>query len=480
MAMNKALKNAHQELLEVVREHQGLIFKFVKKGGKFFYTICGGQLMLSMGLAPGKIIGKELSEFWPSETVEMITKFYNLAWEGKENVTYEGEINGISYIAYLRPVKRNGKVIEVIGSCVDITERKILEERLRANEYKYRLIAENSQDLIGLLDANGIIRYASPSHEKVLGIPPESYEGNSAFDRVHPDDVANIKKQCATMVGSVKSSPVEFRYKHASGDWVYLEAIRVPIFNEKKEIQNFVVVARDISERKRAEALLQKKDRLSIVGQLAAGVAHEIRNPLTSIKGFVQLLQNEVDQPFYTNIIMSEIDKLEEIVKRFLFLSEPISPHKEIVDVKELLEQVVRLFHSQAILYNVDVVQEPFSGFPSIYCDGHQIRQVFLNILQNAVEAMPNGGMINIQTICEHSDFITFRFIDQGIGISEERIKKIGEPFFSNKEKGIGLGLMMSNKIIQEHGGTINIRSQVNKGTAVEVMLPIDIPLCNN
>lgn len=478
--MNEALKNAYQELLEVVREHQGLIFKFIKVGEKFVHTICDGQLMVPMGLIPGRIIGKELSDVWPSEMAEKVTKMYSIAWEGKENVTYEGEINGICYIVYLRPVKRGGKVVEVIGSCVDITESKILEKRLRENKYRYRLIAENVQDLIGLLDANGIIHYASPSHEKVLGFPPEVYEGNSALDMVHPDDIPYIKKQYAKMVESKTPRTVEFRYKHANGDWIYMESIRAPILDEKKEIKHFVVVARDISERKKAEELLRKTEKLSVVGQLSAGVAHEIRNPLTSIKGFIQLLQEEVNKSLYTDVILSEIDMLEDIVKRFLALSKTQPFHKEKVDVKNLLEQVVRLFDSQAILKDIEIVQEPFFGFPSIYCDKNQIKQVFINILQNAVEAMPNGGMIKIQTLCEHSDSIKFRFIDQGCGISEERIKKIGEPFFSNKEKGTGLGLMMSYKIIQEHSGTINIKSEINKGTAVEVILPIDIPLCKN
>ena len=241
----------------------------------------------------------------------------------------------------------------------------------------------------------------------------------------------------------------------------------------KEEVKHIVVVARDISKRKKAEELLRKTEKLSVVGQLAAGVAHEIRNPLTSIKGFVQLLQKTVDKPIYTDIILSEIGRLEEIVKGFLSLSKPLPPHKEEIDVKILLQQVVHLFESQAILNNVEIVQESCFGLPPIYCDGNHIKQVFFNILHNAVEAMPNGGMIKIQTLLHNSDSIKFRFIDQGHGISEERIKKIGEPFFSTKEKGTGLGLMVSQKIVQEHGGTINIESAVNRGTTVEVILPM-------
>lgn len=143
------------------------------------------------------------------------------------------------------------------------------------------------------------------------------------------------------------------------------------------------------------------------------------------------------------------------------------------VDGVVVLNQVVLLFSTQSILNNVEIIEEHDSEVPRIYCDENQIKQVFINILQNAVDAMPNGGIIKTQVLCHDSELIKFRFIDQGCGISSERIKYIGEPFYSSKEKGTGLGLMVSNKIVHEHGGSIHIESMVNEGTIVDVMLPI-------
>ena len=125
-------------------------------------------------------------------------------------------------------------------------------------------------------------------------------------------------------------------------------------------------------------------------------------------------------------------------------------------------------------MQNVEIIQEHDLDLPNIFCDENQMKQVFIHILQNAVEAMPNGGIIKIHLQRFGSDSIKVGFIDQGYGISKERIKKIGEPFYSTKEKGTGLGLMISHKIIQEHGGTIEIKSEVNKGTTVDVILPIE------
>ncbi|WCK57150.1 EAL domain-containing protein (plasmid) [Aneurinibacillus sp. Ricciae_BoGa-3] len=590
--MEEALKTARQELRDTVRQQQGMIFKFVKEGNRFVHVLCDGELLYRMKLTPEEIIGREPKDFLPENEAELKVKHYERAWAGEDKVSYKGNINGIWYIASLRPIRSGGQVTEVIGSCVDITELKESEERYRRlvnlspepivvhsqgiikymnqagvkvlgfhqpkellgksfldffhpcslkkaiqriqrseqekegqvelieyqmirhdgtifhaegtavgiryegepaiqgmfrdvtarkqaeqalhkSEEKYRLIAENTQDLIRVLDTKGFVRYASPSHEKVLGYPPEIYEGKLAFDFVHPEDVHPIQTQFISMVSSKASFRVEFRYKHAKGGWVCVESSGTPVLDEQGEVEHLVVVCRDISERKKAEEMMQKSEKLSVVGQLASGVAHEIRNPLTSIQGFIQLMKEEVDKPMYFDIILSEIHRLEEIVEGFLALAKlQVAKMKEI-DIKILLKEVIIVFGTQAILKNVEIVEEYDSDLQLVLCDANQIKQVFINILQNAVEAMPNGGMLKIQVLRYSSDSIQFRFIDSGEGISEERLKHIGEPFFSTKEKGTGLGLMVSQKIIEEHGGTLHITSTLNKGTTVEVRLPV-------
>jgi PAS domain S-box-containing protein len=469
--LEEALKYARQELLDTVRQQQGMIFKFKEKNGKFIHTLCDGELLYRMNLTSEQVVGRELKDFMGVNDAKSKLNYYQRAWNGEE-VTYEGNFNGIWYIASLRPIRTGGHIVEVIGSCVDITEKKKIEEDLKSSEYRYRIIAENTQDLIRVIDINGIICYASPSHETVLGFPKNVYEGSLFYELIHPDDVDNTKKAFSRII-SLTPQQVEFRYKHADGRWIFVESKGTPVLNEQGEIECIVIVGRDISERKKTEELIRKSERLSVAGKMAAGIAHEIRNPLTSIKGFVQLLQNEVEKPLYMKTIFSEIYRIEEIINEFLLLDQPpIYQFKEI-KIGTLLQQVFNLFYTQTTLKNVEIVQEYRSDITNIDCVESQIKQVFIHILQNAVEAMPNGGKIKVRILNNSSEYIIIRFIDEGIGISEERMRNIGVPFYSIKEKGTGFGLMICNKIIQEHGGEINIISEINKGTTVDILLPI-------
>lgn len=471
--MEEALKVARQELMDTIRQQQGLIFKFTENNGKFLYNLCDGRLLDRMALTSEQIIGKELSDFFPSDDAKVILQYYWKAWRGKDNVTYEGKINGVYFQTSLQPIRKEGQVVEVVGSCVDITERKQVENALKLSESNYRLITENMLDLLGIWDLDGRIIYASPSHEVILGLSPKVYYGALAFDLVHPDDSFQVQEQFLHLVSTKTPFQIEFRSENAQGEWIYIEVQGTPVIGENDEVEHVVVVGRDISERREVDEYLCKAEKLSIVGQLAAGVAHEIRNPLTSIKGFLQIMQKEMAKPNFTGIMLSEIESIEKIIREFLSLAKPQARKLSPTDIHTLLLHVVTLIHAHATLNNVEIVQETESELPLIHCDDHQIKQVFINILQNAVDAMSGGGVIKIQTMRYGSDDIMFRFIDQGCGISEDRIKNICEPFYSTKEKGTGLGLMISHKIIQEHGGTINIESTVNQGTIVDVILPI-------
>nr|WP_106783628.1 EAL domain-containing protein [Lysinibacillus timonensis] len=248
--LEESLEQARQELHDTIRMQQGMIFKFIQLDGKFIHTLCDGELLYQMNLTPAQVIGKELNEIFPKSTVETKLQYYKKVWESKETVIYEGNVGDIWYLATLRPIIRNGKIVEVIGSCVDITKRKKAEESLKQSEYKYRLIADNTQDIISVLDAKGVVHYASPSHEKVLGYPAQVIEGNAMFDFLHPDDASLIKKYYKKAFYSKLPSYYVFRYKHKTGNWVNIEGVGTPVLDEDNEVKQLIVVGRDISQRR--------------------------------------------------------------------------------------------------------------------------------------------------------------------------------------------------------------------------------------
>jgi diguanylate cyclase (GGDEF)-like protein/PAS domain S-box-containing protein len=463
---------ARRELHETIRLQQGLTLKFKKVGERYIHTFCEGELLYRFGMIPEMIIGKDLYEILDEKEASRKESYYIQAWEGKENVYYEGVINGIPYISQLRAVKRGGVVEEVICSCIDVIEQKKTEEALRESEHKYRLIAENMSDLISIIDTEGNLLYASPSHESVLGYDnSQPVNGLNVFDFLHPEDQSVVFENLKYLLEHKKPMQIEFRYGHESGDWLLLETSVTPIVGEDGEVERIVAVGRDITEKKKAERLLWDSEKLSVVGELAAGVAHEIRNPITSIKGFIQLFQRGMIQEDYFEIIFEEFKRIEAIVSEFLSLAKPQAIHLQTVEPGILIKDVMTLLSSEANLKNVQIMLNVGENVGRISCDTHQMKQVFINLLKNSIEAMPDGGRIQVN-VRKSGDTIVFNVIDDGIGICKERLERLGEPFYSNKEKGTGLGLMLCFRIIKHHKGTINIDSEENTGTSVEIILP--------
>ncbi|EJR57432.1 hypothetical protein IIO_04959 [Bacillus cereus VD115] len=204
-------------------------------------------------------------------------------------------------------------------------------------------------------------------------------------------------------------------------------------------------------------------------------MAHEINNPLTTMKGFMQLLKSTETEnnQGYINIVTSEIKCVESITNEFMAVAKPQVVKIQHNDISVLMDQVLMLLQPQAMMNNIKIRIDFTPSIPLIPCEVNQLKQVFVNIIKNAIESMPTGGEILIQFDKLDNNQIRIRFIDQGCEIPKERIPYLGEPFYSIKEEGIGLGLMICYKIIETHQGKVFIDSEVNKGTTVEVTLPI-------
>lgn len=462
-----------QELIDTLREQQGMTFKFKLIGDKFIHTMNEGRLCKQLGIDPAKdVVGKSLVDFLPPQSAKNKLEYYERAWSG-EHVTYEGHLNGISYLASLRPVIRNGQVVEVIGSCVDITRRKSMEEALKKSEEQYRLIADHMTDIIGLLDIQGNIQYISPSVEKITGLPESFFNGKNILELTHPEETHSVCDKFQLMMGQKQPVQMICRLMASEGYVRSYEIKAIPII-ENDQVARILAVARDISEKLMTEELLRNSEKLSVIGQLAAGIAHEIRNPLTSLRGFLQLLKNQsIENQAYYDVMLSELDRINYIASELLVLSKPQMTSFRKNELISMLKSVLTIIETQAIMNNVQIFTDFQFDIMYINCEDNQLKQVFMNILKNGIEAMPDGGEFVIHASKIDTEHILLRFIDKGCGIRKEILPKLGEPFYTTKENGTGLGLMVSKKIIIEHNGSLFVTSEEGKGTTVEIILPI-------
>ncbi|MBD3919051.1 PAS domain S-box protein [Paenibacillus sp. PR3] len=360
-----------------------------------------------------------------------------------------------------------------ISQVVDITERKHKEEEFKKIEELHNLIAEHSLDAIIRLTPDGIVTYVSPAIRNLIGYEPDELIGQYVYDYWHPEEL-NSRWLQKDNTDQSDSRIIINRLRHKNGHYIWHEAHSKKIRNASGEIQHVISMGRDITERMQSEELIRRSEKLSLVGELAAGIAHEIRNPLTSLRGFMQLyMKEDIDgsRKLRNDVMISEIDRINEIVSELLVLAKPSNEVYELRDVVQILNHVTRLLEGQANLYNVQIIKEFDVNLPCIHCQ-ISINQVFINILKNAIESMPNGGDVIIQAR-QMNDKLYIRIKDAGFGIPHEEMIKIGTPFYTTKETGTGLGLMVSMRVIQNHKGTMRVESEVGKGTMVEVILPV-------
>ncbi|MED0902445.1 PAS domain-containing sensor histidine kinase [Bacillus cereus] len=377
-----------------------------------------------------------------------------------------GEIKTIMWSNILHSIPTLGWNVGAIG--IDITKRKRMEEKLKQTSNELELIFKAIPDLYFLSELDGTIKDCKVNSVSKFYVPIEEFIGKK-FQEILP---VPIIKQFEKAINQIKTSsaPVLIDYSLQLDDEIYyFEARLLPLFEDK-----IMIIVRDITERTITTELLKKSDTLNAVGQLAAGVAHKVRNPLTVIKGFMQLLQQEVGKDKEClSLILSEISSIEKVIQEFLSIAKPNAAVFEPKNLCTILDNVVDLISTQAIMKNIRITLNVDAENVLVECCEIQLKQVFYSILQNSIEAIQNGQEIIISVKKHNSTEIKISILDKGIGIPSERIKRLGEPFYSTKEKGTGVGLMMSYRIIESHGGKISIKSQVGKGTTVTLFFPI-------
>lgn len=429
------------------------------------------------------LFGRTLEEMRGQQLLAWVMPQQQIAVRRHLRAVFEGEAQ--TFVTKLQ--RPDGAIVDLdvaatplphadgMGACLflrDITDALREQQELAEREAFYRVISENTLDGISSLDLDGTFTYVSPALHRMFGYTAEEMLGSSIFALCLPENKQETIEWFHDVVVKQDITPVMCPNLRKDGSIVWCETTCKRVLDpDTGEVLKINLVTRDVTERQATDEFLRRSEKLSVVGQLAAGVAHEIRNPLTSLKGFVQLLQEGFQKREYFELMHSELDRIQLIISEFLVLSKPQAITYYPRDLKHVLSQVVTLLETQAILSNVAIELTAAASLPTVLCDENQLKQVFINFMKNAIEAMPAGGRLQI-VLGTTADGVQVQVRDEGVGIPPELLEHLGEPFFTTKEHGTGLGLMISSKIIEEHGGRVQFQSVVGEGTVVTVHLP--------
>jgi PAS domain S-box-containing protein len=378
----------------------------------------------------------------------------------------------------------NGRVIGTLSSGVDITERRQIEESLRESAARLHAIVETAVDGIITINENGIIESVNSSVERLFGYTSAELVGRNVsvlmptpYREEHDTYLSSYLKTGRKKIIGIGREVMGMRKDGATFP------LRLSVSEFKVgDRRMFTGIVHDISEQKTLQHQILQTERLAIIGKMAAKVAHEIRNPLSSISLNAELLQDEIsdydcnDTSEATSLLKSmirEIDRVSALTDEYLQFSRlPVSQPVR-ANFDELIRDMKESMDAELKQKKIDLDFQPANQPLRIRIDRSQFRRALLNIVRNAIEAMPQGGKIAIWSEQKNDRAILY-IQDSGTGISEDMLDKIFDPFFTTKDFGTGLGLAVTQQVISEHGGQIACSSKMGVGTTFAIELPLD------
>ncbi|MDW7615409.1 ATP-binding protein [Peribacillus simplex] len=404
-----------------------------------------------------------------------------LGWLGHEERRFSA-FAGIYLLAIL-------SIAWCLGAIYD-NKRKTIAI-LQDSEGRYRIFSKYSKELVNSFnevifqtDDKGKWLYLNPAWKSMSGATVNESLGLHFSKHMDMSSYQDVLKAFAeSFHQGNKYFRVDIKLNAKKGtSWV--EAFVKLIYDDAGKFIGTAGILSEINERKHAEEKLVSlnehlaitSSKLSTAAQLAAGIAHEVRNPMTAIMGFVKLIKDGgADKDEYYDIIFSEINRIEQVLNELLLLSKPAEAVFLEKDLKESCNHVVTLLETNAILNNIQIHKNYDTEPIFIYFDENQIKQVLINMIKNSIESMPNGGNIFV-SVNEKNGGVFLSILDEGEGIPENSLQKVGEPFFTTKTSGTGLGLSVCFRIIEKHGGKVFITSELKKGTKIVCVFPAVLP----
>ncbi|OPX93363.1 MAG: Sporulation kinase E [Pelotomaculum sp. PtaB.Bin104] len=351
-------------------------------------------------------------------------------------------------VQYQEQLKEN-----ILSLNEEIEHRKQTE---RQNQ-KLSSVVEQSPNIIMILDTEGKIEYVNPRFTEITGYPYD----NAIGKELKPGGLASDEFEKFWEV--IQSGGVwqgEFCNKKKNGDDYWEFATISPFRNPDGAITNFIKIAEDITERKKVEKEMERLERMHLVGEMAAGIGHEIRNPMTTVRGFLQMLQRKdeyIKHRGYFNLMVEELDRANSIITEYLSLARNRVVNFKMQNLNSIVEALSPLILADAINFDKNIKFE-LGDISDLFLDEREMRQLILNLVRNGLEAMSPGGNLTVGTFMD-GDEVVLSVQDQGPGIEPDVLDKIGDPFFTTKENGTGLGLSVCYSIVARHNAAINVKT---------------------
>jgi PAS domain S-box-containing protein len=368
-----------------------------------------------------------------------------------------------------------------------MVEKVRLQKELIETKNFLESIVEKAGDAISVVDLEGKVLYWNEGAGRIYGYQKEEVMGKRLSDFLYPSDKrlrAEEEKSMGQLMGRVKKgevvSNIEVKRQTKEGREIMTSMTISPLRDAEGRIIGASRMCKDITHLKKAEERLILAERLSCLGELTAGVAHEIRNPLAGIKINTQILTRKKDFPeMEKRLLVSTqegIEKIQKIVDDMLHFAKPKVSHFQLEAINDVVEKSLTILQTKLKKGNITPVFEGGEGLPKVRIDIHQVQQVLINLMLNAIQAMEMGGTLTLRTFAEAGGGVRVEVRDTGDGISPSHLKKIFDPFFTTKSEGTGLGLSISLKILENHGATIDVISEEGKGSIFTIHLPASQP----
>jgi PAS domain S-box-containing protein len=377
----------------------------------------------------------------------------------------------------------------------EIAEREKAESNLREAELQYRTVADFTHDWEYWEAPDKSLRYVSPASERITGYKASEFVENPDLLNkiIYPEDKDIWAAHYHEALKETDLRDITFRIQRKNGTVCWIEHVCRPVIDSNGNFLGVRASNRDITMRKKAEEKLRESEQLLLqahkmeaIGRLAAGIAHEINNPLAIINEKAGLIKDFLefsgdiaqDKEKFLGLIQGifeSVSRCRTITHRLLGFSRRVDVAYNTIDLNDTLKEVIEFVEKEMLYKNIQLEMDLYEDIPKIFSDKGQLQQVFLNILNNAVDAVDKGGVITIKTDMRDPDTVTVSIQDNGHGIPEQILKHIFEPFYTTKDKGrgTGLGLSISYGIIRKLGGNILVKSAVNQGTTFTVEFPV-------